>query len=228
MNCETAIDLIIDSLMDTVDPEQRDRLDAHLRSCESCANEARAMGWAWEGLGRLASPEETPAQVPRLLGPATTVRWAAARPWLRVAAAVALLLVGGAGGFWYRGAASSSPGPPARTAFLLLVRGHQPEVRVPESTLVREYAAWASTLADQGLLLGAEKLTDDGGRRVSAAAVETPAESDISGYFLISASDYAQAVEIARTSPHVRYGGTFEIRRIDAGPPVGSGGGTGL
>jgi hypothetical protein len=42
-------------------------------------------------------------------------------------------------------------------------------------------------------------------------------ENAIGGYFLIRARDYQQAVSIAENCPHLRYGGTIEIRQIDSG-----------
>jgi hypothetical protein len=35
------------------------------------------------------------------------------------------------------------------------------------------------------------------------------------GYFVIRARDYAEATELARSSPHFRYGGAIDIRAID-------------
>lgn len=92
----------------------------------------------------------------------------------------------------------------------------EPVMRVTGDTLVQEYRAWAASLANEGRLVGANKLTDEPGRWISAfAAVETRTGSDVSGYFLVSASGYEEAMEIARSSPHIKYGGTFEIRQID-------------
>jgi len=133
---------------------------------------------------------------------------------VRAAAAVVLFLAGGLAGFVIRGGAPTA-GAPDEPNFLLLVRGTEPDATVPVETLVQEYSAWAGELAAAGRLVAAEKLVDDSGRWISGSAVETRSQSDVSGYFVISASDYGQAMDIARNSPHVRYGGTFEIRRID-------------
>jgi hypothetical protein len=110
--------------------------------------------------------------------------------------------------------------------FMLILRMSRPEMdaRSPEEELqrVKEYSAWARELERRGLLTGGEKLKDEG--RVlsqvkeNSAVAETPskaAEGDVAGYFLMMASDYDQAVTIARTCPHVKYGGTVEIRQIE-------------
>jgi hypothetical protein len=102
------------------------------------------------------------------------------------------------------------------STFLFLVRGEEPQAAVSGDTLVREYQAWASSLAQQGRLVGANKLMDEPGRWISAPTLgETRTRSDVSGYFLVSAAGYDEAVEIAGSSPHIRYGGTFEIRQVD-------------
>jgi hypothetical protein len=216
MTCEQATDLIVDSLMDALDRERQELLATHLSTCVSCAAEARAMGWTWDALGELEAAQAGPqaaADLGRRIAAVGSKRPAAR--WLRAAAAVTLLLLGGAGGYWLRGEASPAPARSSDTSFLLLVRGDQPDATVPEETLVREYGAWAASLAEDGRLVAGEKLTDDPGRWISAAD-ETRTRSDVSGYFVVTASDYAQAVAIARGSPHVRYGGTFEVRQIDS------------
>ena len=36
----------------------------------------------------------------------------------------------------------------------------------------------------------------------------------VGGYYVIEAADYAEAIEIAKTSPHLRFGGRIEVREI--------------
>jgi hypothetical protein len=218
MNCEHAVDLIVDSLLDKVDDERRRELTAHIESCRSCAAEAERMGELWRGLGELNPPAAAPhaaLELGRRL--ATARRQHRYAPLLRAAAGVVLVLLGGAGGYVIRGDGSPQGVPaPGVSTFLLLVRGEEPRGPVTGDRLVLEYQAWAASLADEGRLVGANKLTDEPGRWISApAAGETRTRSDVSGYFLVSASGYDEALEIAESSPHIRYGGTFEIRQID-------------
>lgn len=218
MKCEHVVDLIVDSLMDTLDDGQRRDLTAHIASCKSCAAEAERMGALWSGLGELSLPPAAPhAAVAFGRRLATLRRQRRYAPVLSTAAGIVLLLIGGAGGYLLRGD-GSPPSVPAMgaSAFLFLVRGEEPQAVVSEDSLVGEYRAWASSLAQEGRLVGANKLMDEPGRWISAAtAGETRTRSDVSGYFLISAAGYNEAVEIARSSPHIRYGGTFEIRQVD-------------
>jgi hypothetical protein len=218
MKCENAVDLIIDSLLDALDDEQRDDLEAHLKTCESCAAEFERIAALWNGLAQL---RPLPAAARPTAGPASraaTARWYDRyAPALRAAAAIALIVLGGAGGFLLRGEGSpAAPAPADASTFLFLVRGEEPQGPLTGSQLVEEYRAWAVSLAQEGRLVGANKLTDEPGRWVADfAAAETRTWSDVSGYFVISASGYDEAIAIAEASPHIRYGGTFEIRQVD-------------
>jgi len=217
MKCENAVDLIVDSLMDSLDDHQQQELAAHIQSCPSCAVEAEKMKDLWEGLGELRVPMPS-SQAAFALGRRVSAgrsryRWA---PPLQAAAAAALLLLGGVGGFLARGSGSPPGSASTDTSFLLLVRGEEPQGAVQGEALVQEYQAWAASLASDGRLVGANKLMDEPGRWVSGAAARDPrTQSDVSGYFVVNAASYGEAIEIARSSPHIRYGGTFEIREID-------------
>jgi hypothetical protein len=216
MKCEHAVDLIVDSLMDSLEDGPQEELAVHIRSCPSCAVEAEKMKAMWDGLGELSVPKPSPraayALGRRLSDGRSRRRWA---PPLQAAAAVALLLLGGAGGFFARGG-GSPPGAPTGTSFLMLVRGDEPQGAVQGEALVQEYQAWAASLANDGRLAGANKLMDEPGRWISGAAAGDPrTQSDVSGYFVVNAASYGEAMAIAQSSPHIRYGGTFEIREID-------------
>jgi anti-sigma factor RsiW len=70
MKCDNAIDLIVDSLMDSLEEEQQKLLEEHLQSCESCAAEARKMNELWAGLGDLNLSRAAP-QAPVEAAPAS-------------------------------------------------------------------------------------------------------------------------------------------------------------
>jgi hypothetical protein len=80
------------------------------------------------------------------------------------------------------------------------------------SALIEEYISWAMNLQDKNQLAYAEKLKDekfDLGNRsnISAAAV--------TGYFVIKASDLEEAMQIAKSHPHLKYNGSIELRPIE-------------
>jgi hypothetical protein len=89
---------------------------------------------------------------------------------------------------------------------------------------VARYRAWSGQMAERGLLVSGEKLTDDGGRHLRAGA-SAPLASDgpyaeakdvIGGFFMIKAESDAHAEQIAAACPHLRGRNWIEIRRIDA------------
>jgi hypothetical protein len=90
-------------------------------------------------------------------------------------------------------------------------------------TVVREYTAWRVRLAEEGRVVGGEKLADEGGRWLTAPdgavrVVDGPfaeAKEVIGGYFMVQAADYGEAVQVARTCPHLRYGGRIELRQVE-------------
>jgi hypothetical protein len=139
------------------------------------------------------------------------------------AAACLLLFVFGAVlGAWWRGNAATDQQAPG---FMLVLRQSPEELarRPPEElkTRVAEYRAWAIEKRKEGLLLTGEKLTEDarfvqlaGGHPVVSEQDAATKESMIRGYFLIKANDYQQALAIAETCPHLKYGGTVEVRQI--------------
>jgi hypothetical protein len=88
--------------------------------------------------------------------------------------------------------------------------------------LIEEYRAWGQRLAAEGKLVGSHKLTDDGGRHLRKRGNEilvtdgpfAEAKEVLGGYYIVTASSYDEAVEIAKTGPHIRYG-RIEVRKVD-------------
>jgi hypothetical protein len=62
MNCENADKLLMDSLMSALEAPDRQALDEHLATCESCREEATGVESLWQDLGDLdASRHEVPS-----------------------------------------------------------------------------------------------------------------------------------------------------------------------
>lgn len=152
--------------------------------------------------------------------------WISQRWSIVIAAAAAVLVVFGftLGAYWKSRPAVN---PTSKPEFLLLLRNSPSEVPIRSDTdelnRVREYSAWSRNSSLEGAVLDGEKLTDDarslkfveGQPVVSIADAETRATA-IAGYFLIRARDYQEAIAIAESCPHAKYGGTIEIRQIDS------------
>ena len=80
-----------------------------------------------------------------------------------------------------------------------------------------EYRSWAMRLRASGALVMAEKLADDPVTLLTATgASELPHNSadELGGFFLVQVADSAEAFRIARECPHLRHGGTVQVRRI--------------
>ena len=116
------------------------------------------------------------------------------RRWLPYAAAAALLIVGFLAGRFDL----PRPAPPRSFAHVL----HESPTRAGDSHDA-EYIAWSRN----DFVLGGHELAPDS--RVLGTTPPT-----VAGFFIIAADSLDRAAEIARTCPHVRYGGTIEVREI--------------
>jgi hypothetical protein len=182
---------------------------------------------ALAGLPREATPPETleDATVGALLARGLLRRpapWHRRRPveiGLAVAASVLLFLGGLAVG--RRG--GPAPAPAEMTQFaLLLYEGPEYRHAAPgeEKERVREYGEWAGARAARGELVAGEKLREDPDVVIGTDGTVTTAPAPagatrLGGFFIIQAADPGSALEIARTCPHIRYGGSIVIREIE-------------
>lgn len=88
--------------------------------------------------------------------------------------------------------------------------------------IIAEYGAWGEKMGQAGRLIGGQKLCDEGGRHVTArsgalVATDGPyaeVKEVIGGFFMIEATDYAEAESLAADCPHARFG-VIELRQID-------------
>jgi hypothetical protein len=89
--------------------------------------------------------------------------------------------------------------------------------------VIEEYTAWRREIEAQGRLVGGEKLEDGSARQLVSnnGRVEVTdgpfaeAKEVLGGFFLITAEDWAEAEELSKGCPHLRFGGRIELRRID-------------
>lgn len=90
--------------------------------------------------------------------------------------------------------------------------------------VIDRYNAWAGGLAEQGKLRGGHKLQDEGGRIVRGEGGKVVVRDGpyaevreiVSGYFLVEAADYDEAVRMATTCPHAQSRGSIAVREIDS------------
>ncbi len=92
--------------------------------------------------------------------------------------------------------------------------------------VVERYRVWGDGLREAGQLAGGEKLADGEGKVVvlqngSERVLDGPyseTKEIVGGFFQVIAEDYEAALALARTCPHLEFGGKIEIRRIEDMP----------
>lgn len=82
-----------------------------------------------------------------------------------------------------------------------------------------DYLSWVDALKKTGRYKRAAHLLDTGrilhkeiDRIVDGPFTET--KEAIGGYYQLEAKNYEEAVELAKTCPHLKYGGVIEIREV--------------
>lgn len=91
--------------------------------------------------------------------------------------------------------------------------------------LLSKYMAWRQGLVQRGILRGGRKLAE-GGRRLRTVkeqllVTEGPfseSQEVLGGYFIIEVANYNEAVDVARTCPHLIDGQSIELRQLDITP----------
>lgn len=112
--------------------------------------------------------------------------------------------------------------------FMLILHDHPADFQRRFSAadmqqIIEDYRSWAMRMAKEGRLSGKNKLRDDGGKVVAGEpgrtrVVDGPyaeAKEVVGGYFIVKADDYAQAVELAKSCPHLKYGPKIDVREIE-------------
>jgi hypothetical protein len=147
-----------------------------------------------------------------LLRPASNRRGTA----VRIAAGLLLFALGGlAGRVTAPRLGGPAPTPPPGDRYLLLLYADEGfRWDVPETRLVEEYRAWATSVRSTRFVRG-ERLGDME-QVLTAADTASPILSrvGVSGYFVIEAETWEQAAALARTCPHLRYGGRIVLRAV--------------
>ncbi len=138
-----------------------------------------------------------------------------ARPYVRLAAAVAagaLLFVGG-----YASRAFSAADAAFAPTHALLLYGAETANDAEHERRAQEYADWATQPRATDRVLGGEALGRTSivlnGEPDAFAGASTDS-AVLTGYFLISANSAQAAAKLARTCPHLRHGGTVVVREI--------------
>lgn len=145
---------------------------------------------------------------------------AGASTWSRLAMIAAALLVFTAGAAAGHLLSRSSPVVlrPAQARYLLLLAGDVTPA-ADGSSRAAEYGQWARSLAARNIAVSGEELTSHAEIVALGPASALPDLASVGGYFLLEADDDAAAAALARTCPHVKYGGSVIVRRVTGRRP---------
>jgi hypothetical protein len=133
--------------------------------------------------------------------------------WLRPIALLAGAAALFAAGFLIGGRPTRPQLPPgAQSRYVLFLEGNGEPSPGEEARRVREYKLWSRSVAAAGHMLAGEKLSTETWRL--GAADGAGGGDSVRGFFLIAARDDAEALEIARGCPHLRYGGRIVLRKV--------------
>jgi hypothetical protein len=239
MECERVREDFVERLTASLDAERSKAIDEHLAGCAACRAETVRMREIWNELGALKAPPPSGAagRIGRLIdaraaGSAPIVparRPLGQRVTISVLALAASLVIGVVAGQRMRNAPAVTPPTVAsapKERYVLLLHGPARTApasaaqaaadSVAEQAIVAEYRDWAIGLRNSGALVIAEKLADDPLMMLTAnGAMQMPRNTadELGGFFLIQA-DSAEAFRIARACPHLKHGGTVQVRRI--------------
>jgi hypothetical protein len=182
----------------------------------------RSWGKDWVPSDQLRERTRRELHARGLLG-ATPGRRSAAVAWAGMAAAAALAFVLGVG--WGRRPVVTPPAPQSGPLYMLLLYENA-DYRAPTTPeanreRVGEYGSWARAIAESGRFVDGNELAADGrwcrpngGGLDVAAPVADPVRGTLAGYFVIGASNDEDAIAVTRDCPHLKHGGTVEVRRI--------------
>lgn len=84
--------------------------------------------------------------------------------------------------------------------------------------IIKEYVAWREQMGAAGKITGGKKLRDEGGKHLKGTTVADGPYAEVNeivgGLFFVQAKDYDEAVAIARSCPHLKFG-WVELREVE-------------
>ena len=110
----------------------------------------------------------------------------------------------------YQSDGSTQPQAPGKTFMLALYEtpNYRPEVDGRASLRAEEYGRWAgSRPKGRAVVTGGNELAGN----ASVIGPRPAAGAKLAGYFMVQARSQQDALKLARTNPHLRYGGTVVV-----------------
>ncbi len=196
---------------------ERAAFEAHVAGCASCREELAELRRLVEAARALPAREPERDLWPALAAalPAVSAPRTRSRVWIAFAAGV-LVTLGAL--FVFRARPSGEARVARGESYLLLLHESADfgdgQSAADHARIVERYSRWANDLGPR--CLGGEELEELGLELHPGASEPTPQVpgARIGGYFLLEAADRAEALELARTCPHLEQGGWIELRRV--------------
>lgn len=128
-----------------------------------------------------------------------------------IAASILLFL----GGTWYGKSSTNQITITPEMGYMLLL--HEDERFTPGEPMemFEEYAAWMENTFARGVKITGQELANEAVLiRKGAPNVNQGDETDVrtTGYFILEAKSLEEAIAVAQDNPHVKYGGTVEVK----------------
>jgi hypothetical protein len=143
------------------------------------------------------------------------IRSGSAWSWpVKIAASLLIFFMGAIAGRSVPQEWFAAPRPAQSQPRYLLLLANDVTPATDGSSRAAEYGEWARSLAGRGIAVSGDELTSQAEIVANERGTTFPDLTSVGGYFLIEASDDASAAALARTCPHVKYGGSIVVRRL--------------
>ena len=229
MKCEIAKELLIDDMTGNIGPADQRALTQHLAHCDACRAERTRLASSWEELGQIVSLHETRTGLTRLTTPRSESQVIMTKATPRQPLFVVLaLILGLVAGFQIDNLERSpvSTLTALESDYVLLLRTTDQESDLNASNDLHEaYDLWVDELESYNTIVASQRFSTKPDVWLSGAdgSEDDPdfqRFSRLDSYVFIQASDQAEAIEIARSSPYLKFGGAVELRSVHALPEI--------
>lgn len=133
------------------------------------------------------------------------VKWAAS-----IAASLLLFF----GGMWVGRTTSSQIAIEPTNGYMLLLHEGPGFTSGDPMEMFAEYRAWMINTYNKGLKITGQELRNEATLVAKSGVLQVGEEVEerTTGYFLLEAESMEEALEVARANPHIKYGGTIEVK----------------
>ena len=130
--------------------------------------------------------------------------------WVAAIAASVLLFLGG----MYFGKSNSINIEPT-LGYMLLLHENQEFQPGDAMEMFEEYSAWMNNTFKRGVKITGQELQNDAAiisNKFPVKYLDGSQDSRTTGYFILEAQSLEDALAVAQENPHVKYGGTVEVK----------------